>query len=63
MVKLQQKKSEKCKYCVTDAGGCVAGLDHRGRLWISNNKLVVQFDESMNEIDILFCPICGRELL
>ena len=63
MAKLQQKKSESCKYCVADDEGCVTCLDNRGRLWLSNNKLVVQFDESMNEIDIRFCPICGRRLI
>lgn len=59
----KEKIRDFCKYCNADEEGCVVCLDHRGRLWISHpNKLVILFDESMNELEIRYCPICGRKL-
>lgn len=60
----KRTESESCKYCNANVYGRTVCLDHSERIWLSYpNKLSIQFHESMNEINISYCPICGRRLL
>ena len=60
---MDKLQSMNCRFCNADDEGCVTCLDHRGCLWIGYpNKLIVHFDDNLSEIEIRFCPICGREL-
>ncbi len=51
----------KCNYCY---GGNSLWCDNcYDESYITDNKLITLFDGYIKEININFCPMCGRELI
>lgn len=53
-----------CRYCNEDKDGYTQVLDKQGHfsIWSHKAKLVVNWYGHKTDLDISFCPMCGRKL-
>jgi hypothetical protein len=54
-----------CEYCHTDVDGYIKPLDKNAHLFISPNihpTIVVNWYGHRKEVEITYCPMCGRDL-
>lgn len=62
-----QPEQTDCEYCHEDSDGYVRPIEKNSHAWLVRRgrtmKLRVGFKGGYSECDILFCPMCGRDLL
>ena len=62
-----QPEQTDCEYCHEDSDGDVRPVEKNSHAWLVRRgrtmKLRVGFKGEYRECDILFCPMCGRDLL
>ena len=61
-----QPEQTDCEYCHEDSDGYVLSIEKNSHAYLVRRgrtmKLRVGFKGEYRECDILFCPMCGREL-
>lgn len=60
---MTDRSSIKCEYCHEDMDGFVRPIEKNCHASISYpNKLILKFGKERREVEINYCPMCGRNL-